>query len=280
MTITESDLWGNADSVQAFMTRKIIECSRASSLLDVEKLLTNQSVSRVVVTEANGSPVGIISEKDILRFMLSENAVRGLDEVRADEVMSSRLIYINPSALMAKVAQTMIRESVSSLVVKGDQVEGIVTKGDIAKYLAATNRVTGSVEQFMTSVPIAVNPSNSALATIQLMSQKKISRVVIVDQDHVPKGIITLADFALLLLSFVFEHVPTKDFLKRTEAIGLTASDFMMCDPLTIDKGSDLSEAARLMTKHRFSGLPVTDNSSKLAGMLSNTDITRAVANQ
>jgi CBS domain-containing protein len=261
------------------MTRRIIVCSRSSTLLDVEELLSNQRISRVVVVDTNGNPEGIISEKDIMRFMLTDDSARGLEQVCAHEVMSSRLISIKPHAPISTAAKLMIGENISSLAVIGDQLEGIVTKADIVDYLGATDRRTQSVDLFMTSIPITVRTSQSVLSTIRLMSQNKISRVVVVDQNNEPKGIITLADFALLLLSFCFGRIPASDFLKRTEAIGLSARDFMTWDPVTVDQSSDLSEAARLMTKHHISGLPVIDNCAKLAGIVSKTDITRVVAN-
>jgi CBS domain-containing protein len=214
-----------------------------------------------------------------MRFMLTDDSARGLEQVCAHEVMSSRLISIKPETTISTAARLMIGENISSLAVIGDQLEGIVTKADIVDYLGATNRRTQSVDLFMTSIPITVRTSQSVLSIIRLMSLNKISRVVVVDQSYEPEGIITMADFALLLLSFCFGRIPASDFLKRTEAIGLSARDFMTWDPVTVDQSSDLSEAARLMTKHHISGLPVTDSCAKLAGIVSKTDITRVVAN-
>jgi CBS domain-containing protein len=260
------------------MTRAIVTCSRSSTLLDVEELLSNQRVSRVVVVDNNKNLEGLVSEKDVIRFILTDNSARELKEVHAHEVMSSRLFVIKPHSQISTAAEIMIRENISSLLVSSDKLEGIVTKADVANYLGATKRKTRSVVKCMTPNPIAVEPSQSVLSTIQLMSQNKISRVVVVDQNRELKGIITLADFTLLLLSFCFERTPATDLLKRTETAGLTARDFMTTDPFTIDQNSDLTEAARLMTKHHISGLPVTDGSARLTGILGKTDITRAVA--
>jgi CBS domain-containing protein len=264
------------------MESVILGCSRSSTLLEIEELLSTHDVSRVVVLEDTGGPVGIVSEKDILRFLLTDNSTRRLEEVCASEVMTPRLITINPQAPISEAAEVMIRESISSLAVTSDRLDGIVTKSDIANYLALTSRRTHSVAEFMTCNPITVNPSHSLLSTVQLMSQRKISRVVVVDedQDQEPKGIVTLADFTLLLLSFVSERMPANDLLKRTEAVGLTVEDLMTRHPLTINENSNLVEAARLMMKHHISGLPVVDESSKLKGIVSKTDVTRAVASQ
>ncbi|HXZ98110.1 MAG TPA: CBS domain-containing protein [Candidatus Acidoferrum sp.] len=278
LNLAKNDQRSNANLVQEYMTRKIITCRTSSTLLDVEELLSNQRVSRVVVVDAKRSPKGIISEKDVMRFMLTDNSTRGLNQTCAHEIMSSRLIAIQPHVLVSRAAEMMIRENISSLLVEDEHLEGILTKADIANYLGATKHRTDTVDHFMTSSPVIVEPSQSLLSVVGSMSQNKISRVVVIDQNHEPKGIITLADLTLLLLSFCFGRTPANDFLKRTETIGLTAKDFMTHNPLTIDQSLDLSEAARMITKHRVSGLPVTNNSKKLTGIVSKTDITRAVA--
>ena len=234
----------------------------------------------MVVADTNESPEGIVSEKDVMRAILTDNSTRELKEIHAHEVMSSRLFIVKPHSPLSEAAEIMIRENISSLLVSGDQLEGIVTKADVANYLGAKKRRTQSVAQCMTPNPITATPLQSILSTIRLMSQNKISRVVVVDQNQELRGIITLADFTLLLLSFCFARIPAADLLKRTETIGLKARDFMTADPYTINQNSDLSEAARLMTRYHISGLPVTDDSTKLTGIVSKTDITRAVTSK
>ena len=240
------------------------------------------------MVDTNGDPIGIVSEKDVMRFILTDNSRRGLDEMRAHEAMSRRVLTIKPEAPITDVAEVMIRENISSLVVNSDRFEGIVTKSDIVNYFGLTKRRTHPGGQFMTPNPITVKPSQSIFSTIASMTQNRISRVIVVDQNRVVQGIVTLTDFTMLLgyslinlskkLTAADARTPAADFLKRAETIGLTAKDFMTHDPVTISQNLDLAEAARLMTKHDISGLPVTDNSAKLIGIVSKTDITQAVA--
>jgi len=58
----------------------------------------------------------------------------------------------------------------------------------------------------------------------------------------------------------------------------LIASDVMTLNPITIHEDEDISEASRLMVKHNISGLPVI-NGELLRGIITKTDITRAIAN-
>jgi CBS domain-containing protein len=268
------------------MTRKVVTCPPQASLLDVQRLLAEQGLTRIVVVDSNGNPMGIISEKDVMKFALTDKTMRGFEEVHAQEVMSCGLTTIKPDARMAQAAEAMIRQKKSSLMVRNGEPEGIVTKTDIVKYLGAEGGEIYSVGHFMTLHPVTVSPTQSIFSIIDLMSQHEISRVIVVDDNNKPQGIITLADFSQRLAYSLFNLskrlLVAKDetpaaFLERAAAIGLKAKHFMTQHPITLSHDSDLADAARLMTKHDISGLPVTDDSN-LEGIVSKTDITRAVA--
>jgi IMP dehydrogenase len=47
----------------------------------------------------------------------------------------------------------------------------------------------------------------------------------------------------------------------------------MVVNPITIEPDSTLGEARELMIRHRISGIPVTDSSGKLCGILTNRDV-------
>jgi CBS domain-containing protein len=268
------------------MTRKVVTCSPQASLLDVQGLLAEEGLTRIVVVDSSGNPEGIVSEKDVMKFVLTDKT-RRFEEVHAQEVMSCGLTTIKPDARMAQAAEAMIGQKRSSLLVRDGEPEGIVTKTDVVKYLDAEGGGTYSVGHFMTLHPVTVGPTQSIFSIIDLMSQREISRVIVVDDNDKPQGIITLADFSKRLayslfslssrLLFEKDQTPAA-FLERAASIGLRAMHFMTEDPITLGHDSDLADAARLMTRHDISGLPVTDDSKNLAGIVSKTDITRAVA--
>ena len=59
-----------------------------------------------------------------------------------------------------------------------------------------------------------------------------------------------------------------------------TVGDVMTPNPITIAETASLAEAAAILDNRKISGLPVLDASGALVGVLSQTDLVRARANQ
>jgi len=275
------------DTVEDIMTEKVVTCAPTASTLEVQELMVKNHISRVVV-DAKNKPIGIITQKDVVDFLLADKSRRGLEEIKAEEVMSKELDTVKPTAPVSDAARTMIGDKISSLVVvdEDDKLKGIVTKADLTTYFARKGFEIYTVRDFMTSNPITVKPSHSIFLAVSLMAEHEISRVVVTDEENEPVGIITLADVTMIsnLLKpakVLMEGKPI--FMKGLVALPrdiylLTARDFMTPHPICISRDADLADAAKLMTRHAISGLPVTDNSGKLIGIVTKSDLTRAIA--
>jgi signal-transduction protein with cAMP-binding, CBS, and nucleotidyltransferase domain len=96
----------------------------------------------------------------------------------------------------------------------------------------------------------------SKAATI--MRQFRIGSVLVVGSKHV-KGIVTAEDI-------VYKYVAEK----RGEKV----SDIMTRDPLTIEPGKKIEEAARLMTEKKIKKLPVMEG-GRLVGIITASDIVK-----
>jgi CBS domain-containing protein len=277
------------ENVEKIMTQKVIMCSPATALLQVQQLMVNNSISRIVVVDENNKPIGIITQKDMINFLVADKSRRGIEEIKAEEAMTKKLITATRKASIAKIAKTMATKGISSVIIVNDKskLEGIVTKTDATAWYSTT-KSTFKVQDFMTAKTVTAQPSQSVFLVASLMAEHAISRVVVVaDKEHKPEGIITEAD--MTMMSRLLK--PAKVLKEKTPLIVkgaiappknvylLTASDIMTADPVTISKDANLTDAAQLMTKHSFSGLPVTEK-GKLVGIITKSDIIRAVAQQ
>ena len=277
------------ENVEKIMTRKVITCSPATVLLQVQQLMVNNSISRVVVVDENSKPVGIITQKDIINFLVADKSKRGIEEIKAEEAMTKKLVTATRKASIAKIAKTMVTKGISSVIIVDDEskLEGIVTKTDATAWYS-TIKSTFKVQDFMTVKTVTVKPAQSVFLVASLMAEHAISRVVVVaDKENKPAGIITEADMTMMsrLLKpakVLKEKAPlvVKGAIAPPKNVYLlTASDIMTAAPVTVSKDAKLTDAAQLMTKHSFSGLPVTEK-GKLVGIVTKSDIIRAVAQQ
>jgi len=279
----------NVENAEKIMTPKVITCSPTSTLLQVQQLMGNNSISRVVAVSGNNQPVGIITQEDVINFLVSDKSRRGNEEITAEEVMTKKLITAKRKTPIADIADTMAKKGISSVIIvngKG-KLDGIVTKTDITAWYSAL-RGAYTVQEFMTAKTVTVKPSQSLFLVASLMAENAISRVIVVaDKENKPAGIITVADMAMMskLLK------PAKVLKEKTPLVVkgaialpknvhlLTAGDIMTADPITVNKTADLADAAELLTKHKISGLPVTYK-GKLVGIITKSDIIRAVAHK
>lgn len=67
--------------------------------------------------------------------------------------------------------------------------------------------------------------------------------------------------------------------MTRTTAV-LVVGDVMALEPVVVRADAPLSDAVKLMERHRIHGVPVVDGAGSLVGVLSQTDLLRARATE
>lgn len=236
------------------------------------------NISRLIVIKDN-KPIGIITEKDIARYLISTD--KPINQIRVSEVMKSPLITAHLDDTVQSAAKTMLKHSISSLVIIEDsELKGIVTKLDIAKF-CATIRGKWVVKDYMTKNPIAVSSSDTIFKVINLMVNNNISRVVVTDANNRPIGIITLADIVRSAPEISFAKLKNTRIPKILRPLilrSIMVSTIMSRDLIVIREDADLADAAQTMITYGISGLPVIDNEGRLVGIITKTDITRAIS--
>ena len=105
-----------------------------------------------------------------------------LNDLKARDVMITKLLTISPREKIALADLTMIRNSVGGLpVVDGEKPVGIITQRDLL--LARNYEVGGLVaEDFMTKELITASPDASLKDILKLMLDNKIERVPVIEE--------------------------------------------------------------------------------------------------
>jgi CBS domain-containing protein len=115
------------------------------------------------------------------------------------------------------------------------------------------------VGDIMTADVRTVSSGDTVAETAKLLSQQRISSVVVKDGDDVV-GIVTERDIVHAVADGV-------------DPMGTSVGERMTKDLATVDRKTDVADAAKLMAERRIRHLPVLDKGS-LAGIISIRDLT------
>ncbi len=137
--VTETDLtrslssYGVWNKVKNMMKTKLVTISHNSRISSAAKKMTEKKISCILIKN-KGSITGILTERDIIRKILSKNIDPKNTPVRS--VMSSPLAWIEENASVFCAARLMEKLGIRRLVVrKGKKIIGIITFSDIFRYM-------------------------------------------------------------------------------------------------------------------------------------------------
>jgi CBS domain-containing protein len=107
------------------------------SALDVAKLMAKHRIGSIVVTEGNNkNPVGLVTERDIIKKVTAQN--KSADQVAVRHIMSSPVITVQSIDSIDTAAETIAENRIKRLVVleQDGSMVGILSVSDIANKLA------------------------------------------------------------------------------------------------------------------------------------------------
>ena len=149
-----------------------------------------------------------------------------------------------------------------------------------------------TVADVMTANPTTVSPQTSLQEAIQILAEKEISGLPVVDENQQLVGVISETDltwqatgvdappYVMFLDSVIYLQNPLKHNEEVHKALGQTVGEVMSDRPTTV-KGSQLvREAAKIMHDKKVRRLPVIDNDSKLIGIITQGDVIKMMASQ
>lgn len=115
---------------------------------DALALLATHNIGALIVVNAAGMPVGIVSERDIVREAARNEQVFGR---AVGEIMTRDVITGVPEDDLASVANLMTEKRIRHLpVVTGGKLIGIISIGDVVK--AQRDTYQGEVETLETQI--------------------------------------------------------------------------------------------------------------------------------
>ncbi|MDH3617402.1 MAG: CBS domain-containing protein [Nitrosopumilus sp.] len=264
---------------------KPITILKNSTISDVIKKLLELKISRLIVVEA-GKPVGIITEKDIGLFLFSETSKQGLDDIPISKIMKP-ILFVEERLTPMESAKIMMEKGVSSLTVGSDEnIKGIFTKTDLVKYYLE-NPSEKKVVDFMTHEYVYTHSAAPLFKVVRKMLENKVSRIVVKNQNEEPIGIISFRDLFRISIElgseedysgFTITDQIRKGFLSE-EGFGdiSLAREVMTEGIVSIKFNEKISSACKVILENNISGLVVLDGNGSIAGIISKTDIIKAL---
>jgi CBS domain-containing protein len=130
--------------VKDIMQREVVTVTPETRLPPVLRLLQPRGFRHVPVVD-HGTPVGIISDRDVKQAMVSATSTSEtrecealLDRLTAGQIMTRTVVTIGPTNGAEEAARVMVTRQISALpVTEGNRLVGIVTDTDVLRLFAA-----------------------------------------------------------------------------------------------------------------------------------------------
>jgi CBS domain-containing protein len=116
--------------VKDVMSSPVVTIKEDTSVNQVAELMDKHGLGGIIVTSKEEKPLGIITERDLVGRVLAKNVKP--DSVKAEEVMTSPLITIEPDETIKEAARRMSRLNIRRLgVVYRGQLIGVLSSKDV-----------------------------------------------------------------------------------------------------------------------------------------------------
>jgi CBS domain-containing protein len=117
-------------SVKDIMTKEVVTIDNSKSVFEAAELMSSKGLGCLIVV-IKGFPVGIITERDIVRRIVAK---RSSPDVKVVEVMTKKLITVGPDTSLKEAARVMSNNKIRRLpVLKDNKLVGIVVASDFVR---------------------------------------------------------------------------------------------------------------------------------------------------
>jgi len=118
--------------VEDVMIEEVITVREDATVKEAVEIMNKHEIGCIIVTK-KGGPVGIVTERDMLKRVLAES--RNPEKTLVRDVMTSPLITVSPTTNLQDAAKLMFKRNVKKLpVVAEGKLVGLITLTDLARF--------------------------------------------------------------------------------------------------------------------------------------------------
>ena len=120
-------------NVRDVMNKGIISVDKDDTIRIAVNKMVHGEIGAVIVTEKD-KPVGILTERDILKFIAKEKI--DLDNNKVESIMSTPLISVDSSSNLEEAAGVMLTNNIRRLMIKEkDKYVGIISQRELQRFI-------------------------------------------------------------------------------------------------------------------------------------------------
>ncbi len=253
----------------------------------INTMVRNKLTGLPVVRASDGMLMGVVSRRDIFRKF---------DEDQLSLIMKKGCITVSPDATVEEVARIFSEMRIHRLpVVDEGKLVGIITPTDLLRIIKDM-KTDLLAEDVIRTTCVTAFEDEPLTYTIPAMRVSDVSALPVLDAHGKLVGIITDRDLfsdqvkdpeALKELGISddanlagFRNVLPL-FYSATDkymADDRTVKDFMVRNPTTVFKKTNLAEVAKMMVINDFGQIPVHGTKDELIGMIYDVDVLCALS--
>ena len=253
----------------------------------INTMVRNKLTGLPVVRASDGMLMGVVSRRDIFRKF---------DEDQLSLIMKKGCITVSPDATVEEVARIFSEMRIHRLpVVDEGKLVGIITPTDLLRIIKDM-KTDLLAEDVIRTTCVTAFEDEPLTYTIPAMRVSDVSALPVLDAHGKLVGIITDRDLfsdqvkdpeALKELGISddanlagFRNVLPL-FYSATDkymADDRTVKDFMVRNPTTVFKKTNLAEVAKMMVINDFGQIPVHGTKDELVGMVYDVDVLCALS--
>ncbi len=115
--------------VSEIMKKSVVTVGPNMTIAGVAKIMTNNRIGSVIVTDAKAAPVGIVTDDDIVGLVA---AGKNTKRMKVRDLKKNRLISVSPDEDILKAARIMIKTGYKRMpVIKDGRLQGIVSDKEV-----------------------------------------------------------------------------------------------------------------------------------------------------
>jgi CBS domain-containing protein len=133
--------------VEDVMIKEVITVDEKSSIKEAADIMNRFEIGCLIVTK-NGKALGILTERDLLKRVVSE--AKDPLKTKVGEIMSKPLIVVEPDMELEEAAKLMFKLKIKKLpVVESGKLLGLVTLTDLARFQPQMIRILKKLSEQM-----------------------------------------------------------------------------------------------------------------------------------